>query len=285
MDQTGDWGKANNIGPVINTPGKEDSPALDPDGTTLYFSSDGHPNMGGTDIFKSEFKDGVWQKPVNLGYPINSVEDDSFFAVSGDRRRAYFSTLREEGNAEIYTLTFIEPQQILADVIAPTVAAPSVTEQPVAARVESEREQNVDLENTSRGLATSPSNEDVDPRINLGRTFLFFAIGKDNFNEEALTQLEGVHRVLEQDPEVNLLIEGHTDNTGSNILNKALSIARANAAAKFLTKRGIDPNRLTVKAYGASRPIVSNDDEIEGREINRRIEMIIQRASTTASTK
>jgi outer membrane protein OmpA-like peptidoglycan-associated protein len=285
MDQTGDWGKANNIGPVINTPGKEDSPALDPDGTTLYFSSDGHPNMGGTDIFKSEFKDGKWQKPVNLGYPINSVEDDSFFAVSGDRRRAYFSTLREEGNAEIYTLTFIEPQQMLADVIAPTVAAPSVTEQPVSSRVESEREQNVDLENSSRGLATSQPNEDIDSRINLGRTFLFFAIGKDNFNDEALTQLEGVHRVLEQDPEVKLLIEGHTDNTGSNILNKALSIARANAAAKFLTKRGIDPNRLTVKAYGASRPIVSNDDEIEGREINRRIEMIIQRATTTASTK
>ena len=68
-------------------------------------------------------------KPVNLGYPINSVEDDSFFAVSGDRRRAYFSTLREEGNAEIYTLTFIEPQQQLADVIRPepTIqAAPQV---------------------------------------------------------------------------------------------------------------------------------------------------------------
>jgi len=286
LDQTGDWGKANNIGPVINTPGKEDSPALDPDGTTLYFSSDGHPNMGGTDIFKSELKDGTWQKPVNLGYPINSVEDDSFFAVSSDRRRAYFSTLREEGNAEIYTLTFIEPQQQLADVIAPTVTAPSETEQPATSRVESDREQNVDLENTSRGLATSPSNADSgDIRFDLGRTFLFFAIGKDKFNDEALTQLEGVHRVLERDNEVKLLIEGHTDNTGSARLNKALSIARANVTARYLTQRGINPERLTVKAYGASRPIVSNDDELEGREINRRIEMILQRASTTASTK
>ena len=62
MDETGDWGKANNLGPVINTAGKEDSPALDPDGSTLYFSSDGHPSMGGTDIFKSEFKDGKWQQ-------------------------------------------------------------------------------------------------------------------------------------------------------------------------------------------------------------------------------
>jgi outer membrane protein OmpA-like peptidoglycan-associated protein len=91
--------------------------------------------------------------------------------------------------------------------------------------------------------------------------------------------------VLNQHSEISLLIEGHTDNTGSDILNKALSIARANATAKFLTKRGIDPQRLTVKAYGASRPLVSNDDERDGREINRRIEMIIQRSSTTASIK
>ena len=280
MDQTGDWGKANNLGPVINTTGKEDSPALDPDGSALYFSSDGHLSMGGTDIFKSEFKDGQWQKPVNLGYPINSVEDDSFFALSSDRRRAYFSTLREEGNAEIYTLTFIEPQQQLADVIAPTVVAPDAnTEQPVVFREEPETEQNAELGTTSRGL------DEGQPRINLGRTFLFFAIGKDILNEESLAQLVGVSRVLTQDPEVKLLIEGHTDNTGSKILNKALSIARANAVAKYLTKNGIDPQRLTVKAYGASRPLVSNDDEVEGREINRRIEMIIQRSSTTASIK
>ena len=75
--------------------------------------------MGGMDIFKSELKDGKWQKPVNLGYPINSVEDDSFFAISKDKKKAYFSTLREEGNAEIYTLTFVEPQLAIADVIAP----------------------------------------------------------------------------------------------------------------------------------------------------------------------
>jgi len=282
MDQTGDWGKANNLGPVINTTGKEDSPALGPDGTTLYFSSDGHPSMGGTDIFKSEFKDGKWQKPVNLGYPINSVEDDSFFAVSADRRRAYFSTLREEGNAEIYTLTFIEPQQQLADVIAPTVAVPAPeAEKPSVPREEPEPQQD-----TSRGIAAAPSNtEQQQGTINLGRTFLFFDIGKDILKNESVDQLEGIYVVLTQDTEVDLLIEGHTDNTGNDLLNKALSVARANAVAKFLTKRGIDPQRLTVKAYGASRPLVSNDDEREGREINRRIEMTVQRTSTHASTK
>jgi outer membrane protein OmpA-like peptidoglycan-associated protein/tetratricopeptide (TPR) repeat protein len=275
MDATGDWGKANNLGPVINTTGREDSPALDPDGSTLYFSSDGHPSMGGTDIFKSELKDGKWQKPVNLGYPINSVEDDSFFAMASDRRRAYFSTLREEGNAEIYTLTFIEPQQ-LADVIPPQDLA---SNQPA--------EVDVTTESEDQGLATSKQPEPSFPEteINLSRKFLFFDIGKDILNNEALAQLEHLYGLLSEDVQMNILVEGHTDNTGSDLLNNALAIARANAVAKFLTKRGINPNRLAVKGYGASRPLVSNDDEREGREINRRIEISMLRSSTHASRK
>jgi len=288
MDQTGDWGKANNLGPVINTTGREDSPALDPDGTTLYFSSDGHLSMGGTDIFKSEFRDGKWQKPVNLGYPINSVEDDSFFAVSADRRRAYFSTLREEGNAEIYTLTFIEPQQQLADVIAPAAAAPnlSTTTPEVAATDDNKPDEEEPPVAASRSVGVAKNNPpEQNIPVSLGRTFLFFDIGKDILKNESVTQLEGLHSLLNQDQQVDLLIEGHTDNTGSDLLNQALSVARANAVAKFLTKRGVDPQRLSVKAYGASRPLVSNDDEKGGREINRRIEISVMRASAHASTR
>jgi outer membrane protein OmpA-like peptidoglycan-associated protein len=114
---------------------------------------------------------------------------------------------------------------------------------------------------------------------------LFFDIGKDALKDEAVDQLESLFGVLQQDNDANLLIEGHTDNTGSDLLNNALAIARANAVAKFLTRRGISPGRLTVKGYGASRPLVSNDDERDGREINRRIEISIQRSTTTASSK
>jgi outer membrane protein OmpA-like peptidoglycan-associated protein len=284
MDATGDWGKASNLGPVINTIGREDSPALGPDGSTLYFSSDGHPGMGGTDIFKSEFKDGKWQKPVNMGYPVNSVEDDSFFAVTADRRRAYFSTLREEGNAEIYTLTFVEPQQ-LADAIdlEPT---PEPAPQ-VLAGIQPAQEPEVTTESSSRGLATTQQPEPSIPEVNanLSRKFLFFDIGKDVLTNESLAQLEHVRGLLAEDQEINILIEGHTDNTGSDLLNRALSIARANAVAKFLTKHGIDPHRLTVKGYGDSRPLVSNDDERGGREINRRIEISMSNTGLHASRK
>lgn len=292
MEQTGDWGKANNLGPVINTAGREDSPALDPDGRTLYFSSDGHPSMGGTDIFKSEFKDGKWQKPVNLGVPINSVEDDSFFSISADRTRAYFSTLREEGNAEIYTLTFVEPQQMLADVITPSEVTPAVVAAPQMALTDDSKkveEESATPASRSVGIARSnraePKPAEPSIPIALARTFLFFDINKDILKNESVTQLEGLQSLLNQDPEVDLLIEGHTDNTGSVLLNQALSVARANAVAKFLTKRGVNPRRLSVKAYGATRPLVSNDDEKEGREINRRIEISVLRTNTHASTR
>jgi outer membrane protein OmpA-like peptidoglycan-associated protein/tetratricopeptide (TPR) repeat protein len=365
MEQTGDWGEAKSLGPVINTPGREDSPVLDSLGTTLYFSSDGHQTMGGTDIFRSEFRNGEWQKPVNLGYPINSVEDDSFFSLTGDRRRAYFSTLREEGNAEIYTLTFIEPEHTLASAILPDYNATANAETPVTAgltaaepasqplspTVESGDEQeeeikpfasipllgdesvplltaaplkdekipvttvNKDVPSTAgkeptllasaqQGEQNSTPSGDVKraiepssqikkqalevqrtktlanampkPASQFGsgnRKFLFFGIGKDELNSEALSKLEDVYSLLSANEQATSLIEGHTDNTGNELLNNALSIRRANAVAKYLTRRGISAVRITVKGYGSKRPVVSNDDEIGGRELNRRIEI------------
>jgi outer membrane protein OmpA-like peptidoglycan-associated protein/tetratricopeptide (TPR) repeat protein len=282
MEQTGDWGKAENLGPVINTTGREDSPALDPDGTTLYFSSDGHPNMGGTDIFKSELKDGKWQKPVNLGYPINSVEDDSFFAIADDRKRAYFSTMREEGNAEIYTLTFVEPQLSVSDVIAPGIPADTtsiVTDKPavVAATTPPPVSRNIARESpseTSVKVVPETKTPESNKPVTIGaKRFLYFGIGKEDLTVESTSKLAEITNQLAQDPAVKVLIEGHTDNTGSAILNMALSVKRANAVAKYLTQQGIDPKRLSLKAYGATRPLVSNDDEKEGREINRRIEL------------
>lgn len=274
MEQTGDWGKANNLGPVINTPGKEDSPAVDPDGKTLYFSSDGHPTMGGTDIFKSEFKDGKWQKPVNLGYPINSIEDDSFFAFTHDRRRAYFSTLREEGNAEIYTLTFVEPEIEISQVINPDPPTTNPRRETMAIEpIQDISENNVAAKQSRDDYVTSQANATPDNRFNTGRKFLFFDTGKDELKASSVSKLKDIVALLSADVNMKTLIEGHTDNTGSEILNKALSIKRANAVAKYLTRNGITPDRITLKAYGSKRPLVSNDDEREGRELNRRIEI------------
>lgn len=290
MEETGDWGKANNLGPVINTPGREDSPALDPEGRTLYFSSDGHPSMGGTDIFRSEFKDGQWQKPVNMGYPINSVEDDNFFSLTGDRRKAYFSTLREEGNAEIYTITFIEPEQEIASVITPQLtAAPSTVRGSSTGTMTKPPKPS-----TSPALqgfdSTTPKKEEMSagviPRKTAvepsSREFLFFAIGKDDLSDESMIKIINVYGILSQSPQMTTYIEGHTDNTGSDLLNQALSVKRANSVAKELTKMGLSPQRISLEAFGATRPLVSNDDERDGREINRRVEVKVQGSGPVA---
>ncbi len=93
-----EWSKALNIGPVINTEYDEDSPFLSADGKTLYFGSTGHDGMGGFDIFySSRGDDGEWSKPVNIGYPVNTVDDDLFFVPAASGKRAYYSSFRKEG--------------------------------------------------------------------------------------------------------------------------------------------------------------------------------------------
>ena len=109
------WGKAQNLGPTINTAYDEDCPFIHPDGSTLFFSSNGHKSMGGFDVFfsiKPTDKDS-WSEPINIGYPVNSADDDLFYVPTADNKRAYFSTSREGGLGEkdIYMITFPEQKE------------------------------------------------------------------------------------------------------------------------------------------------------------------------------
>jgi outer membrane protein OmpA-like peptidoglycan-associated protein/TPR repeat protein len=112
LDGKGQCGKAVNLGAVVNTPENEDSPFIHHDGVTLYFSSDGHPSLGNSDIFVSEFKNNKWSKPENMGWPLNSWEYDGFFTVSPDKKKGYFSTVKEGGlgDADIYSIAFLDPK-------------------------------------------------------------------------------------------------------------------------------------------------------------------------------
>jgi hypothetical protein len=91
-DSTGDWGPAVNLGPVINTPYNEESPFLSEDDKTLFFSSRGHFNMGGYDIFYSTMlPNGEWSVPLNVGYPLNTTDDDVFFKPLNQGYEGYIS--------------------------------------------------------------------------------------------------------------------------------------------------------------------------------------------------
>lgn len=113
IDINGEWGQAKNLGPAINTKYAEEAVFVHPDGMTMYFSSKGHNSMGGYDIFKTTLKDGQWQSPENLGYPINGPDDDVFFVVSGSGNRAYFASAKTGGYGEkdLYRITFLGPEK------------------------------------------------------------------------------------------------------------------------------------------------------------------------------
>jgi len=361
LDDKGQWLKPVNIGPTINTPGNEDSPYIHPDGVTLYFSSDGHPSMGSNDIYKTEFKDGKWQKPVNLGYPINSIEYDGFFTISEDKKTGYYSTLRNEGlgSADIYVVTFLPPKveepEVVVASVAPVVEEPKVevkpeepkaedfvdpmvqfqrdlkivtvlkgkvidesTAVPLAATislVNNETNQVIAKINSNPatgefeltiphggnyGVATEKAGylfnsinfnlpqfaeyQEIDTHIIMVKAEvgskvvlknIFFDIGKSDLKQESIAEVEKIRELLEKNPQLNVQINGHTDNTGNAANNKVLSLKRATAVVSYLIEHGISEVRLSAKGFGSEKPIVSNDDESEGRAINRRTEIEI----------
>jgi len=111
----GKWGEPQNLGPTINTEYEEDAVFISPDENTLYFSSQGHNSIGGFDVFTtSKDEQGNWSPPKNIGFPINTTDDDVFFVTSGDGKRAYFSSVREQGVGEkdLYILELPEPPEV-----------------------------------------------------------------------------------------------------------------------------------------------------------------------------
>ncbi|WP_310396651.1 OmpA family protein [Hymenobacter sp.] len=118
----GDFGPAKSMGGNINTKYDDDSPYISKDGKTLYFSSRGHNTMGGYDIFKSEFDESTrrWGQAQNMGYPINTPDDDSYYRLSPDGSYAYLSSYRIGGYGEkdIYTINYIKNATIQGKVFS-----------------------------------------------------------------------------------------------------------------------------------------------------------------------
>jgi outer membrane protein OmpA-like peptidoglycan-associated protein/tetratricopeptide (TPR) repeat protein len=351
-DGKGDWGKPVNLGPNVNTPGNEDSPFIHHDGVTLYFGSDAHPGLGNTDIFRSEFKEGKWQAPINMGYPVNSADYDNYFVISKDKKDGYFASVREDGLGEtdIYFIHFLDPKPKEVVVVAPVVIEQPVVEkekdfvdpivqlqkdlkigtvlkgkvidantaQPLAARITlTDNEKNLVLavinsdpktgdfemfipHGGNYGVATEMEGylfnsinfnvpafsemQEIETAIIMEKAEvgskvvlknIFFDTGKADLRQESVAELETMRKLLEKNSNLKVQINGHTDNVGEATYNKGLSLKRARSVVDYLIRNGIDVNRLAAIGYGEERPLVSNDDETGGREINRRTEIEI----------
>ncbi|MFZ6011261.1 MAG: OmpA family protein [Bacteroidota bacterium] len=368
-DSKGEWSNTKNLGPKINTEFDEDGPFLDYDGVTLYFSSKGHKGMGGHDIFKAIYdpQKNEWTDPENLGYPINTPDDDIYFISAPDGKRAYYSSVRDDGMGytDIYMITIpdglknttpvvaskdpepiIETPKDTATVVVkepvdPVVKDPVVKKDPV---VEPKKElkpikyivtvvdaidksplnakvrlqgakDNVIVKSTSTGSGvfefevTSKTAKDYRLSVELedyvfqnqnvkiqgattedktiNRTIelrklakgvssilhnLYFDFDKATFKTESYGELNKLEAMLRQNERLTVEIGGHTDAVGTKAYNLFLSRKRAEAVKDYLTKKGIDARRINAVGYGKTKPLASNDDESEGRELNRRVE-------------
>ncbi|MCC6841195.1 MAG: PD40 domain-containing protein [Flavobacteriales bacterium] len=133
----GQWSEPLNLGPKVNTPFDEDAPFLHSDGTTLFFSSNGHNTMGGFDIFKAALLDpdmNQWDEPVNMGCPLNTVNDDIYFCLGQDGRTGYFSSSRDGGlgGQDIHEVVFPESQ---VEYLLVQGVVTDANEEPVKARI------------------------------------------------------------------------------------------------------------------------------------------------------
>ncbi|MGA2824373.1 MAG: OmpA family protein [Bacteroidales bacterium] len=168
-NDNGEWGTPINLGPTINSTGNEKSPFIHPDGKTLYFSSDGWLGLGGYDIFYSRLKDdGTWSTPVNIGYPINSPDDEVGFFVSTDGQKGYFASnkLKGVGGWDLYSFDLYDkakPGKVLF--VSGTVRAETETEM-VQTRIElknmeTKKISEIPLDSiTGKYVAVAPFNND-----------------------------------------------------------------------------------------------------------------------------
>ncbi len=322
----GEWTKVKNLGPNINSEFNEDSPFIDYDNTTLYFSSKGRKGMGGFDIFKSTLvnaKKNEWTEAENLGYPMNTPEDDIFYVGSKDGERGYYSSIRDDGMgySDIYIITTpkgtppTEDKELLPLLYEVNVKD-SETKEPIEAKVKLLRvsdnavsgfrtgdpgkyifevkspetdEYHLSVESDGyafqnfmveiRGASEferSASLTVLMKRLDVGTVSvlrnIYFDYGKATFQQSSYSELNKLEDMLKQNERIRVEISGHTDNVSSADFNMKLSLQRANAVKDFLVSKGIDPRRVATAGYGEERPIASNDDEKDGRELNRRVE-------------
>lgn len=136
--QNGKWSPAENLGPVVNTAGDESSPFMHADSRSLFFNSNGHPGIGGTDLFKSIRNPRGFSSPQNLGYPFNTISDEGSLFVTADGERGFFASDREDsrGGLDIYVMNLPASIRPLSTTWVEGVVKEKKTGDPVNAVVE-----------------------------------------------------------------------------------------------------------------------------------------------------
>lgn len=312
----GSWSEAKNLGSLVNTPKDEISPFMFFNNEILFFASDGHQGFGGMDIFLSRVKDGSFQKPENLGLPINDHLEQVALFITAKKDYAYYTELtkEDEENDRSLLYRFKFPEEIYLGenlMVTEGKVLNAKTGQPVDATLSL-----VSLTNDStlyqfqadgksgeftmlypenavsglyvekRGFLPKIYNVDRDKLQNVmdlkvelipvaaGEQFVFenvfFEFDKFDLKPESMTSLKRLQKFLLENPNVNIMISGHTDNIGNQGYNQTLSLQRAKSVQTFLVKAGLHQGRVMVEGKGDKEPLVPNTSP-ENQALNRRI--------------
>lgn len=313
INADGTFGTPENLGANINTEGKEVFPSVGQDGT-LYFSSDAHLGLGGLDVFSSA--NGGAGEVKNLGLPINSASDDFSFSMNQATQEGFVSSNRgggeEAGSDNIYLIKELcvsTIQSIVMDsntnrpLSGATVALYDTNQNRLTTKTtgadgrasfEIECDQTITVQASvdgyeSNAVTVSTSDKTVPAEIKLRPIDeiivddkvvlnpIFFDFDKHNIKPQAALELDKLVQVMKKYPDMEIKVEGHTDNRGSDAYNKQLSNRRAQSTVQYVISKGIDENRISGEGFGEERPAVacgSNCTE-EQHQQNRRSEFII----------
>ncbi len=285
----GQWGEPVPLDNTINTPLNEDTPFITDNDSLLYFSSQGHTSMGGYDIFLSRLTtSGTWSDPENLGYPVNSTDDDLFYYPWNNGMIGYFSMFEEGsfGKEDIYALQPYADKpyyELLADLLSEKTAetagtAPEETYTQPDQVTETSLTKPVETKDTSiTQPAKKPAERTVQEILLLPVYFNF-----DNYqlSDEGKKNLETFAGLLKTMPDASAKLYGYADAVGPAQYNLTLSEKRAIAAMKYLVSLGIEAKRLSATGMGETNFAAINKnpdgtDNPEGRRLNRRVEFEI----------
>ena len=282
-------GSLENLGVQINTPGDEMFPYIRDNGD-LYFASDGHPGMGGLDIFRARMNaSGMWQIE-NMKYPINSSADD-FGITFGEEETGFFSSNRGDGRGydNIYSFelpsirvwisgTVIDKDdEPVPDAIIRIVGNDGSNQKEYARkdgsfRFKLGRGVHYVMLASCRGYLNSKQEfisdaeeKDAEYGVNfvlasISKPILieniFYDFDRATLRPESETSLNELVKMLDDNPNVSIELAAHTDYKGKDQYNLRLSERRAQSVVDYLIKAGIDPRRLQPKGYGESQPKV-----------------------------
>jgi outer membrane protein OmpA-like peptidoglycan-associated protein len=275
-DQTaGKWSELTNMGAPFNTSGNEISISILPDGKTIFFASDGLQGVGGYDIYRSTYNDSLkgWGKPVHLGHPINTPNNDVYYnPVANNPRHAYYSVGRPDV-ADAYDVCLVNYYgDILSDeekevrhleFVRALGKVKEVSLKPKDAKLLTKKKYVKLSEKTPKKVGVKMILQEIQFPKSTSKLLL-----------KSYPSLDALYCWLNWNPSLRIRISGYTDNVGSKAANVKLSRARAQSIANYLIGKGIDPYRLTVKGYGTKRPLTTNKTE-DGRALNNRVEVSI----------